>query len=323
MSGLNVVKIENFDVNKLSLGTPNKNIYGSPIAPVLYDGKPRLLISINKKLHAPFSIQAKRVKGQKVDTTNTGKDFQNGAEMNLSFPAENYTEDIVYQKFQEIDQKFIQLIHDYGKWPEEQQEIAVELSKLTGKDDKGRLGKWKRLVKWPAKKDENDKLIYNNKYPPYLQVKVLSEVTTQTVNGVSEDKADFTAKGAQFYRENNEEIPEVTSDNLDEVLPPHSEVKPVLSLSTVSAGDFGFTVKPVLKQMKIYPRAGFQKPTTFLGDDDDEQTEADATTSGEKPDNSADVEDDEDDEDDEYQKVESDDEDEEAPKGKTVQVKSS
>lgn len=319
-SNLNVVPIEKVDPSMLSLGTTVKNKHGGYSTPVLYDGKKNLMIPINRKMHVPFGIQGKRSKTP--DPAYGSNNFQNGCEMILSFPKDTYEQDPVYQKFQELDQRFIQLINEHN-WPEEPSLAAESVRALTGKDDKGRLGKWKRLVKWPAYKNDKDELVYRTEYPPNLQVKVPCETSTKEVDGFKEDTADFTATGIQFYNEDNEELTEMTSDKLFEVLPPHSDAKPVLRLPSVYYASFGFTVKPVLKQMKIYRKAQFTQPTSFLGEED-ELTEADAPTES-APTASKEADDEPADEsDDEFQAVESDDETEEPapPKGKTVQRKS-
>lgn len=283
MSNINSVKVVDVDVDNFSLGKRATNKFNGLYVPLLYNGKPNVHLIFKNAMRAPFGIQFNRQMGKDESPDYVaGKDFNNGNfELVLSFPTE-YADDEEYQKLRDIDDKIIRLIYEYRDWVGVAKKKAKDLGNLQGEDDRGHLGDFKRLVKWPKTKKEDGDVEYKN-YPPTINVKVLADITQHEneEQGLKENFADFRAFGTQFYELQDgtaESIEEVNSNNVDTILPRNSEVIPVIRLNNINTGGYGFACKPVLKQVLVYRKpSGFGGVDHFLGLEAlEEKTEQDA-----------------------------------------------
>lgn len=136
-----------------------------------------------------------------------------------------YEQDPYFAKGLELDEFFTdQCIANSMKWG-----LGGSVSKpisrdaIEGYDDKGADGKWKRLIKWSYKKNkETNERIYQD-YPPRMEFGVPTSSMKEELgsDNLLHTHATFRPK---FFDANGDTISNVTSDNIDEVLPKWSRV---------------------------------------------------------------------------------------------------
>lgn len=125
----------------------------------------------------------------------------------------------VYKKICELDQKFLGELEFDEKFSN-----LVEPDSLSGSDEKGLGGTYKRLIKWQYNKNkETGEITYKN-YPPNLNCSLSN---------------DF-----RLFNEKNKEIkPDI---------PRFSKISFLMKISVIKFGNYGITIKPSIIQAKLF-----------------------------------------------------------------------
>lgn len=252
-----VVDFLDLDPAKFSFGTTKKNTFDGIVVPVKYDGK--MLFVRYPKRTAPFGVSANT---QKADPKKGTAERVTGYNLALSC-SKDYESDPLYQKTLELDEMFItECARNSCAWGLGGT-VAKPLprDRVAGLNEYGDGGSWKRLLKWSYKKDQttNEK-IYSTEYPPRVEVSVPATI-------VGDDIATQTSKfTANFFDEAGEKIDNVTHETIESVVPKFSEVSCLVNWSHLTQGTYGITMKPMVKQMRVYPRDGLPDDECLLDD---------------------------------------------------------
>lgn len=226
------------DPRLITFGEPKVNAHGGRYVPMRYSGK-NLYVRYSRPQMVPFGINSNTDEGGKV----TG----------FSFGMSTPPEDPYFAKAQELDQYFIQqCIRNSVCWRlGGTAETPVVPEIISGCDDKGRLGKWLRLLKWAKTEDKKKGTCDYLPYPPRMEFTVPSK-------GGKEIRTRF------FDQDGN------VCDSTDNavLLPKFSRVSAVAQWSSISLGIFGASLKPKVIQCRVYPNDSRPPRDELLLDDD-------------------------------------------------------
>ena len=217
---------------------------------IRYEGK-ALLVEYPKMV-TPFGV------GTNTDMNN--KNNVTGYNLVLSLDTE-YENDPVYQKACELDEFFIDAIaQNAATWGLDD----ADRNDVAGKDERGKGGLWRRLLKWSMKKNETTNKKEYLEYPPRLELKLTAQIQGQP----GSQSATFSTN---FFDERGRPIKPVTNDNAGDVCPKFSEVQAIVSWNRLSQGSaYGVTFKPIAKQLRVYPREQLPNEWQGSGDGEDE-----------------------------------------------------
>lgn len=266
MSNSIIVDFLDLDTAKFTFSTPKPNNYGGKFVPVKYDGK-TLLVKYGKRT-CSFGMSTNR---QKVTPDKVGiyvnDEIITGYSMSVSLE-KDFESDPYYEKARELDEFFIdQCVKNCWKWGlggTKTKPVARDV--VSGYDDKGDNGKWKRFLKYAYKKNDDGEKVYQD-YPPRFDFGVPCSVEEVDVDG---QKGFFAKFKASFFDESGQIIKDVDSDNVEMILPNWSQTSELTRWSTIALGTYGASLKPKLVQVRIFPGETLNTNDCLLGDDEDE-----------------------------------------------------
>src|SRR3989344_9185987 len=162
-----IVDLFDLDPEQLSFTAPKTNKYGGKYVGIKYGGK-SLLVKTPRRTVLFGATPNTELNGTKI----TGYSVQ------LSF-GKDYENDPLFQKCQQLDEYFVEtcinnsVLWGLGGTPKK----PVGREVIEGDDDRGLNGKWRRLVKWAAKKDKTTNECAYLDYPPRFEVKIPCSLT--------------------------------------------------------------------------------------------------------------------------------------------------
>lgn len=241
-----MVTLQELDVSKITFGKPKQNQYKATNIPIYYQKEDKnipLYISL-KACSAPFGIYPNR-------EFNDGKKI-NGYGISFSMN-ETYSE-----KIKGLDQYLIETAYQNRKsWGLNEK---IPKQSISGYDEFGTEGKYKRLLKYPYHINNNGEKVYDvNKYLPRIDTKIISNLNEEP------HQLDVVA-----FDDKREKVDSLTSKNYKSSLPAGSKVSSILLLSRISIGTYGIVLKPIAKQLLI-KKVEFLPNDEFLLEDDEEE----------------------------------------------------
>ena len=134
----------------------------------------------------------------------------------------------------------------------------VPFEAISGYDDYGTDGKYKRVLKYPYRNENGTKVYELDKYLPRIDMKIITNLNS------SPHKLTLDA-----FNENKEKISNTTESNYDEILPPESIVTAIFSISRITIGSYGVVLKPIVRQIWIKKSTNLPTDVRLLADDED------------------------------------------------------
>lgn len=253
-----VVDFMDLEPERFSFDKPKKGEYGLSIG-IKYDGK-MLFVRYPRKI-APFGI------GRNENPKN--KDL-NGFTVSLSFE-KDYENDAVFQQAQRLHeffgQKCVENGYSWGLGGTE--DIPPPEVSILGYDKHGDRGLWKGLIKWSYRVKENNKKEWLD-YPPRMDIGVPGTVNKDKTAGTI-TVSMFNADGAQINGGPAGTV--VNSENVESYCPKFSDVSVLAAWGRLSQGQYGISLKPQAKQMRVYPRSQLPVDECLLTDENDSGAE--------------------------------------------------
>ena len=206
-----IVNFLDLDTKKITFKKPKANKHNGKQIGILYEGK---TLYVKYEGHTPFGLQEVYDKEGNYEGTSL--------QINL--------EGEYLNKAKELDTFFINYIHSTNK--------KVPLNAISGYDEHGQGGSWKRICK-AAYKVVDDERVYLD-YPSKMEFKLFYRNDVLTTKFFTFDKTPVEYK--------------------DVVLGPRTEVKFVAAWFSITAGTFGATIKPKLMQIK------YSEPESIFND---------------------------------------------------------
>ena len=270
-----IVDFIDLDTSKFTFAQPKDNNFGGKYVTVRYASK-QLYVRYGTRT-CTFGVSTNTQNVQEKQPNTYPKDLKvTGYGTSLTLH-KDYVNDSYYEKGRELDEFFINKCIEnsmlWGLGGSKTKPIARET--IEGYDDKGDNGKWKRLLKYPYKKDKTtNERIYQEEYSPRLDfgIPTVSMVEEKGEDNLLHTKAVFKPR---FYDADGSKYDEVSTDNIDEILPAWSRMGVVAMWSSISLGTYGASLKPKAQQMRIFPNEGLDNDQCYL-DGEDADADADA-----------------------------------------------
>lgn len=281
----NYVIVDFLDLNpeEFSFSAPKVNQYGGKSIGIKYQGKqPYVKFSPHT---SPFGVSTTtdKGKGNEYKDKYEGDAKITGYSVSISFPKE-YEDDAYFKKAQELDEFFIQsCIKNSVSWGlGGSKTVQVPREAIAGYDDKGHNGKWKRLLKWSYKdvKNASGEVLDREylEYPPRMEFGIPTVSITESTGERGLIHQTAILKPTFFDAEGNK-IEQVSSEDINVVLPKWSRISCLTLWSGITLGTYGATLKPKVQQIRVYPNQRLDADECLL-DDDDEEGEAPAMLLG-------------------------------------------
>ena len=217
-----IVNFLDIDTKKITFKKPKPNKHNGKQIGILYEGK---TLYVKYEGITPFGLQENYDKEGNYEGTN----------MQIN------CEDLYLQKAKELDSFFINYMHSQNK--------KIPIQSVSGYDEHGQGGSWKRICKKPYKV-ENDEREYLD-YPSKMEFKLFYRDDKLQTRFFTHDKKSIEYENVKIGS--------------------RSEVKFIAAWFSITTGTFGSTIKPKLMQI-IYsePDSIFND---FILDSDNEEDE--------------------------------------------------
>lgn len=260
-----IVDIMDIDVNELSFLKPKPNEHGGKFIGLRYKGKipyvktPRRKVLFGAGKNTDMKPNPLYVDSKKCTGYNASMTFGN-----------EYEEDALFQKYQELDEFFIDAcVENSFIWGlGGSKSKSLDRESVAGYDDHGDNGKWKRLVKWAYRKNKETNEREYLDYPPHYEINMPCTITDETNEaGKIEQTALFRPT---FYDADGNKQDGVTSDEIDDVFPAWSESSCLSMWNRITVGTYGASLRPKAQQFRVYPSEGLPQDECFLEADEDE-----------------------------------------------------
>ena len=273
--GKNDVRVNflDLDTSRFSFSAPKEfnNGTGGRFVQIKYEGKN--LHVMYPKGFCPFGIGSKtEMDVSKCNDYLDGKKIT-GYNLSVSFD-KDYPDDPIYKKAVELDEFFINQCLNHTEWGATFGFSGpVAESVLRGTDDKGHNGKWSRIIKWSYSVDKaTKKRIYKEEYPPRYQIDVPFSNMTESLTEDGKKVQSAVFDKCKFFDENRNLRTDVTTENIDTILPPASEVLSLAKWERITLTNLGNSLKTNLEQCVIFPRESFRNEGFLLDDDPEDVT---------------------------------------------------
>jgi len=265
-----IVDFLDIDTDNITFNAPKENNYGGSYVTLRYSGKqlyvrydPRVCpfgLSTNTQDVSKTKDKGKYPKDEKVTGYSTSVSLQ-----------KDYEADPYYEKGRELDEFFIEkCIENSVLWGlGGSKTIKIDRASIAGYDDKGDKGKWKRIIKYAYKVDKQTKERIYTDYPPRLDF----GITTSSAEDVEGDDGLLHAEATfktRFFDATGVRVPDVGTDNIDDVLPNWSRIGTMAMWSSISLGTYGASLKPKAQQIRVFPSEGLNNDECLLDGDEDE-----------------------------------------------------
>ncbi len=272
-----IVNLLDLQTEHFSFGKTKTNDYGCLIIPLKYKGK-TLHVKYPKKTLL-FGVSANRDKG-KMTGANGDKRGENeeiygkGGKITGYYSSfstgKDYENDPCYLKLKELDDFFIQAcIDNCVAWRLGGTSTnPVSMETIAGYDEYGQNGKWKRLLKYSYKVDQNQIRTYSD-YPPNYELAVPA-IINEELNDDGKTKSQTSKFTMKFFDQHGVEITNVTDETIESVCPNFCEGSALATWSRITQGTYGASLKPRASQFRVYPRDEIDTSVCVLGEDDDE-----------------------------------------------------
>lgn len=135
-----------------------------------------------------------------------------------------------------------------------QGELTME--EVRGKDDMGSKGKYKRMVRWPGKRDQMTKLhIFNDQYGPTIETRIGHKTVTARDPSTGETY-EHDVMECELYDQDNNLIEPWNSDNLqnEDRVPKLSRGKLFVEFGSLHSGEQGIVPRLFTSQIQLAPR---------------------------------------------------------------------
>ena len=225
-----VVDFLDLDTKKISLSNPKPNKYGGGYAALRYDGK-TLYVRYDSRI-SPFGLSTNKDKKGEVTGYSTSISLKKN--------------DPYFIKARELDDFFIDkcvensILWGLGGSKTEK----VDLSSITGYDDKGEKRKWKRILKYSYKIDKNTKERIYLDYPPRMEFSI-------------------EKMKCRFFDEDGK--PSCASELIN-----WSKISVLAMWGSVALGTWGASIKPKAQQIKVFNNENLVVDECLLESDDDD-----------------------------------------------------
>lgn len=266
-----IVDFLDIDTDKITFNAPKDNNYGGSYVTLRYGGK-QLYVRYDARI-CPFGLSTNTQDVSKTkDKGKYPKDEKvTGYSTSISLQ-KDYENDPYYEKARELDEFFIEkCIENSVLWGlGGSKTVKVDRASIAGYDDKGDKGKWKRILKYAYKVDKQTKERIYQEYAPRLDFGIItaSAEDVEGEDGLLHAEATFKTR---FFDADAEPIPNVNTNNIDDILPNWSRIGIMAMWSSISLGTYGASLKPKAQQVRVFPSEGLNNDECLLdGEDEDD-----------------------------------------------------
>lgn len=266
-----IVDFLDIDTDKITFNTPKPNGYGGSYVSLRYDGK--LLYVLYDARVCPFGLSTNTVDVSK--TKERGRYPKDEKVTGYGTSISLQSDDPYYEKAREIDEFLIgKCIENSVLWClGGSKTTKVNPSSIAGYDDKGDKGKWKRILKYSYKVDKTTKERIYQDYPPRMDFGLPTSCAEdiEGSDGLLHASATFKSR---FFDASGVLIPEVDTDNIDEVLPKWSKISLMAMWGSIALGTYGASIKPKAQQIRVFPPEGLDNDECLLNSDSEDDVPA-------------------------------------------------
>lgn len=252
-----VVDFLDLDVKKLECQAPRENSFGGKYIPLRYAGKKLYVRYEDEKRNnfiCPFGVNTNSQDMTKEAPGKYPSDKKiTGYSTSISLD-KDYQNDPYWLKAAEIDDYLIdQCVANSVLWGlggSATRPISRDV--IEGYDDKGDKGKYKRMIKYASKVNKKTGEREYLEYAPRLEFGITTTNSKEIrgEDGLYHQSCEFTGG---FFDEAKMKIPNVTSNNADEVLPKFSRISLIANWGSIALGTWGASMKPKIHQLQISP----------------------------------------------------------------------
>jgi hypothetical protein len=261
-----VVDFLDIETSKISFGKPKPYKSGAgERVDIKYDNK-QMYVRYEPRM-TPFGASPKKVKVAEKDKGIYVDDCTIGGYTIEPAMQQDYEQDPYFQKALELDDFFIQTcLSNKALWgfggP------GAPDSVITGFDEKGYKGKWKRMIRYSGKLNKDTKVMEYSDYPPRLSFKI-GEVYGSGKYHVNDRNLQYYTCNflTKFFDANGSRIQDVTSANISDVVPKYSRVGLLAKWEKISLGAYGASFTPLLHQVRVFPADNLDTDVCLLDED--------------------------------------------------------
>lgn len=274
-----VVDIMDIDTSRITFGKPTPNEHQGQFIGIRYDGKTLYVKTPVRKV----VFGASRNTDIKANPLYEGDKKLTGFSASSSF-GKDYEDDPLFLKFKELDDFFIEAAKQnalgWGLGGSKAKPVASD-EMIRGTDHAGQFGKWKMLIKYAYKKDKATNERVYQEHPPRFEIALPCKITEEMQeSGKMHQHAVFTPV---FYDANGNKNENVTSDNIDDVLPKFSDSSCLSKWTRITIGTYGASLKPKAQQLRVYPSESLPQDECYLDDEEEDEDLPEMVLTEERP----------------------------------------